>query len=263
MNSTIKAIIVDDEPNSREMIDFLLKASKDVQVLDKCDNITQAFESIKTYNPDIVFLDIEMPGGSGFDLVQMLRETSYNPTIVFVTAYNQFAIKAIKYAAFDYLLKPIDIDDINDTLTRFREKQKNGKESIAEKPKADLLLEQLNVFQKIKFNMRNGVLFVAPDDIVWCEASGSYTVIHFHSRKDEVISVSLKDVEHLLKPYPFHRISRSAIINLKYLTKIDRRNKVCVVQKNGMIFKVTGSPQQLKLLENIWLIPKLYLSCPK
>ncbi|MBC7126025.1 MAG: response regulator, partial [Bacteroidales bacterium] len=96
MPSAITTIIVDDEPNSRDMIDFLLKSSDDVKVLDKCENITQAFESIKQHNPDIIFLDIEMPGGSGFDLLQMLRNTPYNPTVVFITAYNQFAIKAIK-----------------------------------------------------------------------------------------------------------------------------------------------------------------------
>jgi len=248
MASTIKTIIVDDEPNSREMLDFLLKNSKDVQVLDKCENITQAFESIKHHNPDVIFLDIEMPGGSGFDLIQMLRDTPYNPTVVFVTAYNQFAIKAIKHAAFDYLLKPIDIDDINETLARYREKQRNGIK--ADKSKTELLLERLEEFPKLKFNMRNGVLFVNPDDIVWCEASGSYTVLHFHSRKDEVISVSLKDVEQQLLQFPFFRVSRSAIINLKYLTKIDRRNKVCIIQKNDLVFKITSSPQQLKALEN-------------
>lgn len=118
MANVIKTIVVDDEPNSRDMIDLLLKSSNDVQVLDKCENITQAFDSIKQHNPDIVFLDIEMPGGSGFELLQMLRDTPYNPNIVLVIAYNQFAIKAIKHAAFDYLLKPIDIDDINDTLAR-------------------------------------------------------------------------------------------------------------------------------------------------
>ena len=249
MANTIKAIIVDDEPNSRDIIDFLLRTSKDVQVLDKCDNITQAFESIKHHNPDIVFLDIEMPGGSGFDLLHMLRNTPYNPTIVFITAFNQFAIKAIKHAAFDYLLKPIDIDDINDTLARYREKQRNGIKKV-DKSKAELLLEHLEGFSKLKFNMRNGVLFVDPDDIIWCEASGSYTVLHLHSRKDEVVSVSLKDVEQQLHQYPFFRVSRSAIINLKYLTKIDRRNKVCIVQKNDLVFKITGSPQQLKALEN-------------
>jgi len=178
----------------------------------------------------------------------MLRNTPYNPTIVFITAFNQFAIKAIKHAAFDYLLKPIDINDINDTLDRYREKQRNGIK--VDKSKAELLLEHLEEFPKVKFNMRNGVLFVEPDDIIWCEASGSYTVLHLHSRKDEVVSVSLKDVEQQLLPFPFFRVSRSALINLKYLTKIDRRNKVCIVQKNDMVFKITGSPQQLKLLEN-------------
>jgi len=249
VDSRIKTIIVDDEPNSREMIESLLKASHDVDVLDKCENISQAFESIKKHNPDIIFLDIEMPGGSGFELLNLLRDTPFNPTVIFVTAYNQFAIKAIKYAAFDYLLKPIDIDDLNDALTRYRNSVKSKGTVSNVKAKAELLLEHLNSYPKLKFNMRNGVLFVEPDDILWCEASGSYTILHLHSRKDEVVSVSLKDVEEQLLNHPFYRVSRSAIINLKYLTRIDRRNKICIIQKNDLSFKVTGSPLQLKLLE--------------
>ncbi len=249
METVIKTIIVDDEPNSRDMIEFLLQTNPDVLVLNKCNNIDDAFVSIKTNKPDIVFLDIEMPGGTGFDLLHRLHDTPYIPTIVFVTAYNQFAIKAIKHAAFDYLLKPIDVDDINETLTHFREKRDKQKNQYI-KNKSKLLLNKLSEFQKLKFNMRNGVLFVDPDEILWFEASGSYSIIHFHSRKDEVVSVSLKNIEEQLIGLIFFRVSRSAIINLKYLTRIDRRNKLCVVQKDNQVFKISGSPLQLRQLEN-------------
>lgn len=250
MNEPIRTIIVDDEPNSRDMLEFLLKSISNVKVLDKCSNITEAFDSIVKHDPEIVFLDIEMPGGSGFDLIQKLRKTEYSPTIIFVTAYNQFAIKAIKHAAFDYLLKPIDIDDLNDSINRYKAIRNGTKDKHTEHAKVDKLIDQLTEFQKLKFNMRNGVLFVDPDEIIWCEASGSYTILHFHTRKDEVVSVSLKEIEQQLTNMPFYRISRSAIINLRYLTRIDRRNKICVVQKDNLIFKITGSPQHLKVLEN-------------
>lgn len=250
MNEPIRTIVVDDEPNSRDMLAFLLKSISNVRVLDKCSNISEAFDSIVKHDPEIVFLDIEMPGGSGFDLIQRLRETDYSPTIIFVTAYNQFAIKAIKHAAFDYLLKPIDIEDLNGSINRYIAIRKSTKDKHTEHGKVDKLIDQLTEFQKLKFNMRNGVLFVDPDEIIWCEASGSYTVLHFHTRKDEVVSVSLKEIEQQLSNLPFYRISRSAIINLRYLTRIDRRNKICVVQKDNLIFKITGSPQHLKVLEN-------------
>ncbi len=249
MDEPIRIIIVDDEPNSRDMLELLLKSINNVKVLDKCSNITEAFDSIVKHDPEIVFLDIEMPEGSGFDLVEKLRKTDYSPTIIFVTAYNQFAIKAIKHAAFDYLLKPIDIEELNYTINRYKA-IKNSTDKRSVHAKVDKLFDQLAEFQKLKFNMRNGVLFVDPDDIIWCEASGSYTVLHLCSRKDEVVSVSLKEIEQMLENLSFYRISRSAIINLKYLTRIDRRNKICVVQKDNMIFKITGSPQHLKVLEN-------------
>lgn len=246
MRKEIRAIIVDDEPNSRDILAHLLRLDGDVVLLAKCQDLKGAMDAIKDLRPDVVFLDIEMPGGSGFELVEQLSKTDLNPAVVFVTAYNQYAIKAIKYAAFDYLLKPVDLDDLNQTILRYR----NSVDNQGFKAKVDSLLSQIPDFQKIKFSMRNGVVFIDPDEIVWCEASGSYTVLHFQARKDEVVSVSLKDVESQLEGFPFFRVSRSAIINLKYLSRIDRRNKTCIIQKSDKIFEVQGTPAQLKLLES-------------
>lgn len=246
MKKPIRAIVVDDEPNSRDILAHLLRLDGDVIVLAKCQNINEAMDAIVEHKPDLVFLDIEMPGGSGFELIERLSKTELNPAVVFVTAYNQYAIKAIKYAAFDYLLKPVDLDDLNQTIQRFRE----DFESNRVKSKAENLLGQIADFHKLKFNMRNGAVFIDPDDIVWCEASGSYTILHFQARKDEVVSVSLKEVEMQLEGLPFFRVSRSAIINLRYLSRIDRRNKMCIVQKSDKIFEVQGTPAQLRILEN-------------
>lgn len=246
MKKEIRAIIVDDEPNSRDILAHLLKLDGNITLLAKCRDLKEAIVAIGTYRPDMVFLDIEMPGGSGFELLEQLGKAEANPAIVFITAYNQYAIKAIKYAAFDYLLKPIDLDDLNQTIQRYRD----DAESQRLKSRADNVPSQMVSLQKLKFSMRNGVIFIDPDDIVWCEASGSYTILHFQSRKDEIVSVSLKEVENQLEGLHFFRISRSAIINLKYLSRIDRRNKTCIIQKSDKIFEVQGAPAQLKILES-------------
>ena len=246
MKKEIRAIIVDDEPNSRDILAHLLKLDGSITLLAKCRDLKEAIAAIGTYRPDMVFLDIEMPGGSGFELLEQLGKTEVNPAIVFITAYNQYAIKAIKYAAFDYLLKPIDLDDLNQTIQRYRD----DVESQRIRSRVDNVPPQMVSLQKLKFSMRNGVIFIDPDDIVWCEASGSYTILHFQSRKDEIVSVSLKEVENQLEGLHFFRISRSAIINLKYLSRIDRRNKTCIIQKSDKIFEVQGAPAQLKILES-------------
>lgn len=246
MKREIKAIVIDDEVNSRDILAHLLRLDGGVTLLAKCQDLKQAMEAIATFSPDMIFLDIEMPGGSGFELLEQLGKTDNSPAIVFVTAYNQYAIKAIKFAAFDYLLKPIDLDDLNQTLQRFREFAENRQVKV----KPDVSLTAAPSFQKLKFNMRNGIIFIDPDEIVWCEASGSYTVLHFHTRKDEMVSVSLKDVEFMLDGLSFFRVSRSAIINLKYLSRIDRRSKTCYIQKSDKIFEVQGTPAQLKILES-------------
>ena len=246
MKKEIRAIIVDDEPNSRDILAHLLKLDGSITLLAKCRDLKEAIAAIGTYRPDMVFLDIEMPGGSGFELLEQLGKTEVNPAIVFITAYNQYAIKAIKYAAFDYLLKPIDLDDLNQTIQRYRD----DVESQRIRSRVDNVPPQMVSLQKLKFSMRNGVIFIDPDDIVWCEASGSYTILHFQSREDEIVSVSLKEVENQLEGLHFFRISRSAIINLKYLSRIDRRNKTCIIQKSDKIFEVKGAPAQLKILES-------------
>ncbi|HPD95462.1 MAG TPA: response regulator transcription factor [Tenuifilaceae bacterium] len=247
MSDVFKTVIVDDEPNSREILAHLLSYHNDVELIAKCKDIREGEQSIVENTPDVVFLDIEMPGGDGFELLDKLRRTELDPTIIFITAYNQFAIKAIKYAAFDYLVKPIDIDDLSETLKRLR--SNNGK--LKMKAKVDVLLEQFPQFEKLKFNTRSGMIFISPDELVWCEASGSYSILHFHSRKQEMVSIPIKSIEAQLKGKSFFRISRSAIINLRYLVRIDRKARKCVVQKDQKVYEISASNSNLKALECI------------
>lgn len=246
MKSEIKAIVVDDEPHSRDILEHLLRLDGAITVVAKCQNISEALAAAITLKPDIVFLDIEMPGGSGFDFLEQLRHFDVAPEIVFVTAYNQYAIKAIKHSAFDYLLKPVDLEDLNFTIKRFRETA--TRRNLDER--ADNLFRQIQEIGKVKFSTRNGIIFLNPDDISWCQASGSYTIIHLHNRKDEIVSIPLREVEDSLKGFPFFRASRSALINLKYLVRIDKRNKNCIIQIDEMVIEVPVSPTQLKNLES-------------
>lgn len=247
MGKIIRTIIIDDEPNSREILDRLLALDGDIAVLAKCGNITDGMEAIETHEPDLIFLDIEMPDGSGFDLLDKLRKTSYDPIVVFVTAYNHFAIKAFKYAAFDYLLKPVDIDDLTDTLARYKKDMESSRISY----KADMLLNQFPQFRKLRFSTRSGIMFVEPTELIWCEASGSYSILHLFARKDEIISIPLKDIEILMAGMPFFRVSRSAIINLDYLVRIDKRRRICVVQREETIFEIPVSASSIKHLEEM------------
>jgi len=244
MNS-IRAIIVDDEPNSREILEKLLIIEGSVKVVAKCHNISEALIATATYKPDLVFLDIEMPGGTGFDYVEQLKPMGFTPEIIFVTAYNQYAIKAIKLSAFDYLLKPIDIDDLTDSIKRL-------KESVIRNDfheKADKLYKQLQEIGKVRFYSRGGIIFVDPQDIIWCQANGSYTIIHFKGQKSEVISIPLKEVEDLLRDFSFFRASRSALINLHFIVRVDKKAKSCLVQCEEQTIEIPVSSQQLKIFD--------------
>ncbi len=245
MTLEIKAIIVDDEFSSREILHRLLTIEGSVSVIAKCQNIDEALIATAQLKPDLVFLDIEMPGGNGFQYIERLKPLGSSPEIVFVTAYNQYAIQAIKSAAFDYLLKPVDIDDLTSCLKRYKESI--VKENFTDK--TDILLKHLNDIGKVRFYSKGGIIFVDPQDIIWCQASGSYTIIHFKGGKNDLVSIPLKEVEELLHDYHFFRASRSALINLHYIVKLDKKSRNCIVRCEEKIIEIPVSPQQLKVFD--------------
>lgn len=245
MNSMIKSIIVDDEPNSRETLEKLLEIEGSVKVLSKCQNINEAYTATIRIQPDIIFLDIEMPDGTGFELIDKLKPLGIKTEIIFITAYNHYAIDAIKHAAFDYILKPVDIDDLSQCIKRYKETVTSDGFEI----KAENLSKQIKDIGKIQFNIKGGVIFIDPQDIIWCQASGSYTIIHLKREKNELVSIPLGDVENLLERNSFFRVSRSALINLKYLVKIDRRRRCCHIESDGVKAEVAISSSQIRFLD--------------
>ncbi len=209
----LKAIIVDDERNGREMLAALLQNffSSRVQVAALCKNVEEGLEAIRSYSPDVVFLDIEMPGESGFELIE--KASAYNFSTVFVTAFNEHAVKAFKVSALDYLLKPINREELRLAIEKLEKVQMKGDETAQQR-----LLEKLMTFPtptnpKIGLPSLQGLIIVSVDEIIRCEADDNYTVV-FLSQAKYVVSKTLKDVEETLKPYNFLRVHKSHLVNL-------------------------------------------------
>jgi len=215
----IRAIIVDDEEEARDVLERLLIRQGSIQVAGKATNVDEGLEMIIREKPDIVFLDIQMPEKDGFELVKELRNLNLNTTIIFTTAHIEYSINAMKVAAFDYLLKPVSFDELKETIQRFMCEQNHDLTK-----KVDVLLDALNKPEKICFNTRTGYIYIAPEDIIHCQADVNYTEIHLGKERKEVVTVNIGKVEELLQNYKFYRISRSHLINTQYLTKADRRN---------------------------------------
>ncbi len=243
----IKAVIVDDEEEARDVFERLLLRTGDINIIGKASNAEDGLELILDKKPDIAFLDVQMPGKDGFELVREMKKFNLNTTVVFVTAHIEYAVNALKVAAFDYLLKPVEIDELKQTIKRF----KNEKKQELSTNKIDILLDMLDKNNKISFNTRTGYIYISPKEIVYCQADVNYTEIIINSERKEVVTINIGKIEEMLPKTNFHRLSRSHLINTNFLAKADRKTKSCELYKDNEKFVVPAPPKQIRLLEKL------------
>src|ERR1700712_1525903 len=252
---TIRTILVDDEPLATQGLQLRLAAHDDVEIVDTCMNGREAIRSIKTHKPDLVFLDIQMPGFDGFSVVQGLMEVE-PPLFVFVTAYSDHALKAFETDAVDYLMKPVEESRLADTLDRVRQRltEKRGveeadrlKEVIAEiaPDSVENLHESgdqvsANRFEKlINIKDRGQIFRVDVDTIERIDAAGDYMCI-YTGDNTLILRETMKDLEKRLDPRRFQRVHRSTIVNLDLVKEVKpHTNREC--------FLVLGSGAQVKV----------------
>ncbi len=226
----MRAVIVDDEPDAIFTLELILKEYwPEIDVIGKYLDPYNALDAIQIIQPELVFLDINMPGMNGFEMLLKMQKIDFD--LVFTTAYDEYAIKAFKFNAIDYLLKPIDIEELSSTIKRIKEK---NRKKLAEPFDINKLIAQINVQheEKISFSTNDGIYFIRPSEIIYLLASRSYTKI---IRKDaDIIFVSktMKDLENILGS-DFYRIHNSYIVNLKYVKMIDKTDGWNLLMENG------------------------------
>lgn len=217
----IRCILVDDEKNALEMMEWLLKTyCPNVEIMAMCNSAEQGIEAIHKHKPDVVFLDIEMPKMNGFDMLETFDKLFFD--VVFCTAYDQFAIKAFKYSALNYLLKPVDPEDLKETIARIEERK-----AIPTKEQFELLLQNIHqpaktTPQRIALTTNDGMIFVPTTDIIYCEAESNYTKVVLHGGKKIVVSKVLKDIDEALAGPDFCRVHSSFLINVNRIKKYVR-----------------------------------------
>ncbi len=244
-NGLATAIIVDDERNAINYLLNLLVIHQEISVLESFISPELAIEQIRILKPDILFLDVQMPVKTGFDIVKEVRTDDYQPNIIFTTGFEKFAIRAIKYAAFDYLLKPINEFELSQTLEKIKENQSDSSEN-----KIELLFNKLSQSKKLKFNTSTGFIILNTDEIIYCEASRNYCEIYLEGGRREVVTMNMNQVGKLLPDPHYHRISRFNIININYLDRVERKDHKCLLKSNGDCFSLKISSSGLKELEN-------------
>jgi two-component system LytT family response regulator len=240
INRNIRTVIVEDEPEALELFIVLLEATGLAEVTASTTNPFDAFELVTKHNPDILFLDIKMPGMSGFDILNDLKEkSSIKPHVVFTTAHDEYAIKAFEYAAFDYLLKPVDPDRLKETLHRFNASGKNDFAASISKLSEE---EKFLIFRGV-----TGAVFVDPGEVVFITADGNYSTFHFSSGRTETVTSQLGTIEEKLGER-FYRAGRSCIINTACLARVDTRLMQCVLVKRGREFRCEISRDKIRQL---------------
>lgn len=226
----MKAIIIDDEAKARRIIKALLEEHcPDIEVIAMADDVPSGVKAINRETPDVIFLDIEMPGYTGFQILDFFDHIDFD--IIFTTAYSDYAIKAFEVSAIDYLLKPIQIDQLIKAVDKLRNKQTGH---INEKLEAlKLNLTESNQLSKIALPVSDGYLFVKPDDILYFKAESSYTRIFLDGEKDLLVTRTLKEFEKLIDHPHFMRIHRSYLINLNHMKQYVRSDGGHIEMDNG------------------------------
>jgi two-component system LytT family response regulator len=233
----INAIIVDDELKSRESLKILLEEFCDnVAVKALCQDVAEAVQAIQQYKPDVVFLDIQLQRETGFDLLTQLGDFDFE--VIFTTAYAEYAIKAFKFAAIDYLLKPIDIEELKRALTKV-EKRMNASISLRLQQLMQNLKNTSSENYKLALPTTDGLVFVKMQDILYCEASSNYTEITVMDGKKYIVSRTLKEYEDMLGEHNFYRIHNSYLINLNAIKKYVRGEGGYVIMANDKSLDVS------------------------
>lgn len=238
----IKAILVDDEPLCCQVLQTLLqKYCPEVHVIAAYNDATEALEQIKKQPPDLVFLDVEMPRMNGFQMLEQLKTIDFD--LIFTTSYDQYAIKAIRFSALDYLLKPIDREELQRAVQKAVSHRQNPVAA-----QLALLFQKINQptasITKIALPTLEGLQMVTVDEIITCRADSNYTVFFLKNKQKLVVSRTLKDIEELLEDYPFIRVHHSYMVNINEIHKYVRGEGGLVEMSDGSTVDVSRSRKE-------------------
>jgi two-component system LytT family response regulator len=236
----LRCIIVDDEKQVRLSIAKMINMfCPDVEIVGSAANISEAKSLILSESPDVVFLDVEMPGGSGFDLLESLENVDFK--VIFTTAHAAYAIKAIKYSAMDYLLKPLNVQELEEAIRKCKER---SSDSNHYNDQVTLLNRNMalghNNFSKIALPTAQGIEFRDVDDIIRCEADRAYCNFYFNGGKKMLISKPMAEYEEILTEANFLKVHKSNIVNIKYISKYIRGKNGELVLSDGSIVIVAN-----------------------
>lgn len=250
----LKTVIIDDDYVSRLILrDMLEKFLDNIEILGEASTVAEGVKLIESTDPELVLLDISMPDGTGFDLLDKLK--SINFKLIFITAYSEYAVKAFKYSAFDYIIKPLIVEELIKAIQRIPHIKRIDDKVSVKTLKDNLLSSDENTSKTVALPEINGFAIINAEDIVRCEGKRNYTRIIFKDTSEKVVSRTLLEFEHLLAPLGFVRIHRSHLVNFQNVVRYLKTAGGMVELKTGELLKV--SPKHKESLLNRLLYNKL------
>lgn len=240
----IKALIIDDEKSSRDTLrGFVENYCEDIKIIGEAESAEQGIEQIKKLKPNLIFLDIELPLGSGFDLLEACKHVNFE--VIFTTAHDQYALRAIKACALDYLLKPISVMELKTAVSKISQRGLTG----TTQPQVGAFVENISNLNKQLSNIvlptLDGFLVVKISDIIRCEADKNYTFFIFTNNRKVLVSKTLKDFEELLQDMDFIRIHQSHLINASHVQRYIKGSGGYVKMSDDSIIEVSRRKKEL------------------
>jgi two-component system LytT family response regulator len=246
MSSKLKTIVIDDEPDAVDFISSIVREyCTSLELAGKAHNVLSGVKLIKEVNPDLVFLDVEMPNGTGFDLLTHFPEKNFD--VIFITAFNHYAIKAIKFSAVDYILKPINITEFIDAVNRVIQKRQTN--TFAGRENFEALLENIRSVHptRLVIPTSDGREYLNPHDIIRIEADRSYSWFFINGKRKILVSRHLKEFQELLSDRDFFRPHNSHLINLDFVKKYVRLDGGYIEMTDGSQVPISRNRKDLFL----------------
>jgi two-component system LytT family response regulator len=245
----MRAILVDDEPDGIRTLKKLLELNcPEVEIVATCSSAADAISKLEEAKPELVFLDVRMPGGSGIDMLAELSEIDFE--VIFVTAHDEYMLQALQFSAVDYLMKPVDEDRLKEAVQRVEERLKGKKNSR----QGEILLHNINkvgypLEMRLCLPTQKGFTIVKLEEIIYCEAQRSYTIFRLVNNKSIIISKPLFDYDKLLADTIFLRVHKSFLINLMHIKEYMRGEGGTVVMSDGMEVEISRRKKEQFLVK--------------
>lgn len=243
--NVFKVLIVDDEPEARNLLRSLLSEIKNTEIVGEAENSEHALYLLVEHFPDLILMDINMPGKTGMDLVHLIKSRNIDIPVVFISAYKEYSINAIRNEVYDFLLKPVDKEELKLVIEKHKRIKRRGLSVRLME-----VLQSINEEPKVRINSKHSFILINPADIVYCEANENNTAIYLTNGKTETVDTSLSGIKPNLSPFDFFPLGRSLLINLSYLRSINKVTDTCILQYGKQTWKAQASHKSIKKLLN-------------